>query len=131
MGTVDLLAIVYAYLLNFLILGIIIISVAVMFAIVRRRAGRETRPETQAAVTQPEVVEEVVKPEESMKEKIAAAVAAVASHMFRVPSQEVGALPQPRMVAYAWVQQWRYEVNRSPNELCAAGFLYRRSYHRY
>ncbi len=125
-GVADLLAVVYAYLLAFIILTIIVASLRASMWLLSRREAKPSAAPAATAAPKPEVVEEAAKPPATSR--IAAAVAAVATHLSlqrvgpsaSATASSLGPVPQP------WVHQWRVQVNKSLNELCLIRFLHRR-----
>lgn len=123
-GTLDTLAVIYAYLLAFIILAIIVVAVRISTQLLTKKEAIAPIPEVEVA--KPEVAKEVPKPA-TAEAKVVAAAAAVAAHL---------SLQQPRVAREAtttqyavprlWIHQWRAQVSRSPNELCLIKFTHRK-----
>lgn len=128
-GTLDIIAIVYAYLLAFIILGIIVLIVKASTSFAAKRGERPQGHPPKVPEVKPEVAGEATAPPAPTVDhaKIAAAVAAVAAHLSRRGIELVeGALQPSRYAHNLWVLQWRSQASRSPNELCLIKFSYKR-----
>lgn len=127
MNMLDAVAVIYAYVLNFIILGII--AIAIHFSarlLVKRNTLRISgiKEAASSPSTTTEVAPKAVVPTESsttsMKEKVAAAVAAVVTYLAtQVPKELEGAgiSTSARLAISGWVHQWRSQINTSFNEL--------------
>lgn len=129
---VDVLAVVYAYLLAFIVLGLIVAALTLVYRLTSRQpsvapAGVTPKPATQEVPPQPSPqpqapppqVQQLPKPPaEGLVEKIAAAVAAVATHLSVLTGAPIATATQvPQVAVGGWVARWRSQVATSPNEV--------------
>lgn len=131
-GTLDILAIVYAYLLAFIILGVIVLFVKASTRFLAKRGDKPSELPPKAPVASPEATGEAARPAPPVTTeytKIAAAVAAVTTHLsLHGVKSTASFLQHARPMRHLWVIQWRAQANRSPNELCLIKFSHRRPY---
>lgn len=131
-GTLDIIAVIYAYLLAFIILGIIVLFVKASTWFLARKEGKLSELPPKAPAVKPEAVGEVAKPAPPAAAdhaKIAAAVAAVTTHLSLRRAEPTAEVLHPaRPTQNLWVLQWRAQANKSPNELCLIKLPYRRPY---
>lgn len=123
----DALAIAYAYLLSFIIIGIIVGLAASVSRLIEKRAratsgAGEGVPAVAAPPPQRPVTTE--SPEALLREVAAAAVAAYLAAQPAAPARVTSAPPQS--VVTGWVYRWRAQVSTSPNELSVLKALRRR-----
>ena len=115
-GTVDLLAVVYAYLLAFITLSVIVALLRVSTWLLSRRAAGPPATPAAGGAPKPEVVEEAARP--PVASKVAAAVVAVATHLsLQRAGPPASAVTPLGMAPQPWVHQWRVQASASPNEL--------------
>jgi len=132
MGALDTMAVIYSYILSFIIIGIIVISIraTTKFSEMRKApppgkveaAAPSALPAPPVTEAAPEAVARAGPPTTaiSVKEKIAAAVTAVATYIATQTPRESGILEvsaPARLVTAGWVYQWRSQASTSFNEL--------------
>ncbi|MCX8184994.1 MAG: hypothetical protein RMI56_02150 [Sulfolobales archaeon] len=117
----------YAYLLAFIILALITALVRVF---TRPSARKEpTLPPTHpAAPTSKPEVGEASKPITADSSLVAAAVAAVTTHLSLHKIVQPATVVHTHPPTYMWMQQWRTQVSRSPNDLCLIKYTQRKLY---
>lgn len=132
-STLDLLAVIYAYLLTFIILSIIVASIKASTWFIARKGSKPSAPPQAPLLETPAPELEVVKdvPRSvaiSEDARVAAAVAAVAAHLsLHSVKPSVSISQSSHLIPQLWVHQWRAQVNKSPNELCLTKSLYRKT----
>ncbi|MEM2207999.1 MAG: hypothetical protein QXG17_04840 [Sulfolobales archaeon] len=127
-GALDILAIVYAYLLAFIILGMIVFFIRISSRFLMGKVSKPQAPRVEAPAVRPEVTEEAPKHVVTDEAKVAVAVAAVATHLSLQgvrPSLTISHAPY--QLSQPWVNQWRAQVSKSLNELCLTKYFYKRT----
>ncbi|MEM1931626.1 MAG: hypothetical protein QW780_02350 [Sulfolobales archaeon] len=125
-GVMDVLAIVYAYLLSFIILGAIVFFIMVSSRFLVGRPGRLQAPPAETSTAKLEVKEEA--PKRVSFDEVKVAVAAVAAHLLLQSTRpQSTVLRLPQQLAQPWVNQWRSQASKSLNELCLIKYFYRKT----
>ncbi|MEM0351794.1 MAG: hypothetical protein QW459_02300 [Sulfolobales archaeon] len=125
-GAMDILAIVYAYLLAFIILGIIIIFIRISSRFLVGKPSKPQAPPVETPTAKPEVREEA--PKQIAADHVKAAIAAVAAHLSLQAVRSSLTIPHvPQQLTQPWVNQWRAQVSKSLNELCLIKYIYRKT----
>ncbi|MEM1707838.1 MAG: hypothetical protein QXQ86_06235, partial [Sulfolobales archaeon] len=125
-GAMDILAIVYAYLLAFIILGIIIIFIRISSRFLVGKPSKPQAPPVETPTAKPEVREEA--PKQIAADDVKAAIAAVAAHLSLQAVRSSLTIPHvPQQLTQPWVNQWRAQVSKSLNELCLIKYIYRKT----
>ncbi|MEM0065380.1 MAG: hypothetical protein QXZ22_00480 [Sulfolobales archaeon] len=125
-GAMDILAIVYAYLLAFIILGIIVIFIRISSRFLVGKPSKPQAPPVETPTAKPEVREEA--PKQIAADYVKAAIAAVAAHLSLQAVRSSLTIPHvPQQLTQPWVNQWRAQVSKSLNELCLIKYTYRKT----
>lgn len=125
-GAMDILAIVYAYLLAFIILGIIIIFIRISSRFLVGKPSKPQAPPVETPTARPEVREEA--PKQIAADDVKAAIAAVAAHLSLQAVRSSLTIPHVlQQLTQPWVNQWRAQVSKSLNELCLIKYIYRKT----
>ncbi|MEM1961384.1 MAG: hypothetical protein QXY48_01355 [Sulfolobales archaeon] len=125
-GAMDILAIVYAYLLAFIILGIIVFFIRISSRFLVGKPSKPQAPPAETLTAKPEVREEA--PKQIAADDVKAAIAAVAAHLSLQAVRSSLTIPHvPQQLTQPWVNQWRAQVSTSLNELCLIKYIYRKT----